>query len=32
VALALLFFFPWMLQTIIGFTQELFINLPSYIR
>ncbi len=32
VSLALLFFFPWMLQIIIGFTQNLFINLPSYIR
>jgi flagellar biosynthetic protein FliQ len=32
VALALLFFFPWMLKIIIGFTQNLFINLPNYIR
>jgi flagellar biosynthetic protein FliQ len=32
VALALLFFFPWMLKIIIGFTQNLFINLPTYIR
>ena len=32
VALALLFFFPWMLKLIIGFTQNLFINLPTYIR
>ena len=32
VALALLFFFPWMLKIIIGYTQNLFINLPTYIR
>ena len=32
VALALLFFFPWMLKIIIGFTQNLIINLPTYIR
>lgn len=32
VAFALLVFFPWMLNVIIGFTQELFINLPTYIR
>ena len=32
VALALLFCFPWMLKIIIGFTQNLFINLPTYIR
>jgi flagellar biosynthetic protein FliQ len=32
VALALLLFFPWMLNLILGFTQDLFINLPTYIR
>ena len=32
VALALLFFFPWMMKLIIGFTQNLLINLPTYIR
>ena len=32
VALALLFFFPWMLKVIIGFTQNLIIELPTYIR
>ncbi len=32
VALALLFFFPWMLKIIIGYTQNLFINLPTYNR
>ncbi len=32
VALALLLFFPWMLNLILGFTQDLFVNLPTYIR
>jgi flagellar biosynthetic protein FliQ len=32
VALALLFFFPWMIKLIVGFTQDLFINLPTFIR
>ena len=32
VALALLIFFPWMMKIIIGFTQNLIINLPTYIR
>ena len=32
VALALLFFFPWMMKVIIGFTQNLIIELPTYIR
>ena len=32
VALALLFFFPWMMKVIIGFTQNLIIDLPIYIR
>ena len=32
VAVALLFFFPWMMKVIIGFTQNLIINLPTYIR
>ena len=32
VAVALLFFFPWMMKVIIGFTQDLIINLPTYIR
>ena len=32
VALALLFFFPWMMKIIVGFTQDLIINLPTYIR
>jgi flagellar biosynthetic protein FliQ len=32
VALALLFFFPWMMKVIIGFTQNLIIDLPTFIR
>lgn len=32
VAIALLFFFPWMMKVIIGFTQNLILELPSYIR
>ena len=32
VALALLVFFPWMLRIICDFTQNLFVNLPMYIR
>ena len=32
VGLALLIFFPWMLQTMIYFIQNLFINIPNYIR
>ena len=32
VGLALLFFFPWMMEMIIGFTQNLFTSLPSYVR
>jgi flagellar biosynthetic protein FliQ len=32
VALALIFFFPWMMQTMIGFTQNLFENLMFYVH
>ena len=32
VGLALLIFFPWMLQIIITFTQNIIINIPNYIR
>jgi flagellar biosynthetic protein FliQ len=32
VAVALLVFFPWMLRIISDFTENLFINLPMYIR
>ena len=32
VALALIFFFPWMMQTMIVFTQNLFENLMFYVH
>ena len=32
VACALLFFLPWMVQTMLGFTQNLFANIDIYIR
>ncbi len=32
VAISLVFFFPWMLSLIIGFTTNLFQNIPTYIR
>lgn len=32
VSLALLIFFPWMLQVMIVFVRNLFINIPNYIR
>lgn len=32
VALALLVFFPWMLNVISDFTQNMFVNLPMFIR
>ncbi len=32
VGLALLIFFPWMLQTIVDFTQNLFANIPLYAK
>jgi flagellar biosynthesis protein FliQ len=32
VALALIFFFPWMMQTMIVFTTNLFENIMFYIR
>ena len=32
VGLAILIFFPWMLQVIIDFTQKLIINIPMYIK
>ena len=32
VAVAVLIFFPWMLQIIIDYTQNLMINLPNYVR
>ncbi len=32
VALALLFFSPWMLRTFTDFAREVFLNFPSWIR
>ena len=32
VGLALVIFFPWMLQLIVTYTQKLFTNIPIYIR
>jgi flagellar biosynthetic protein FliQ len=32
VAVALIFFLPWMIQTMTDFTQALFANLPAYVR
>lgn len=32
VALALLFFFPWMLKIIVTFTENLIMNIPMMIR
>jgi flagellar biosynthetic protein FliQ len=32
VGIALLIFFPWMLELIIDFTRNLFINIPMYIH
>ena len=32
VACALLFFLPWMIQTMLAFTTDLFSNIASYIR
>ncbi len=32
VAVALIFFFPWMMQTMVVYTQNLFENLMFYVR
>jgi len=32
VGIAILLFFPWMLQVLISYTQNLFTNLPNLIR
>lgn len=32
VGVAIILFFPWMMQIIIEFTQKLIINLPTYIK
>jgi flagellar biosynthesis protein FliQ len=32
VAAALVFFFPWMMQTIVGFTEQMFMSMNQFIR
>jgi flagellar biosynthetic protein FliQ len=32
VGLALIFFFPWMVQTMVAFMENLFFNINAYIR
>jgi len=32
VSIAVIIFFPWMLQVIVDFTQNVFISLPNYVR
>jgi flagellar biosynthetic protein FliQ len=32
VAGALIFFFPWMMSTLVGFTQQMFMNMNQFIR
>jgi len=32
VGLALVIFFPWMLQVLVTFTEKIFINIPLYIK
>lgn len=32
VAVALIFFFPWMMQTIVEFTEQMFMNMNQFIR
>ncbi|MCU0538630.1 MAG: flagellar biosynthesis protein FliQ [Desulfobacterales bacterium] len=32
VAAALIFFFPWMMQTIVTFTEQMFLNMNQFIR
>lgn len=32
VALALVFSFPWMMQTLVGFTEQMFAGMNQYIR
>lgn len=32
VATALIFFFPWMMQTIVEFTEQMFLNMNQFIR
>jgi flagellar biosynthetic protein FliQ len=32
VAVALIFFFPWMMQTLVVFTEQMFMGMNQYIR
>jgi len=32
VAAALIFFFPWMMQTLVGFTERIFLGMNHFIR
>jgi flagellar biosynthetic protein FliQ len=32
VGIGILIFFPWMLQVLVSFTENIFINIPSYIK
>lgn len=32
VAAALIFFFPWMMQTLVGFTERIFLGMNQFIR
>lgn len=32
IVVVLLLFFPWMLQLLVGFTRNLLIHIPSYVR
>jgi flagellar biosynthetic protein FliQ len=32
VAVALIFFFPWMMQTLVGFTHQMFMSMNQFIR
>ena len=32
IGVTLLLFFPWMLQLLVGFTRDLLVHIPAYIR
>jgi flagellar biosynthetic protein FliQ len=32
IGITLLFFFPWMLQLLVGFTRDLLVHIPAYVR
>jgi flagellar biosynthetic protein FliQ len=32
VAVSLIFFFPWMMRTLVGFTEQMFMNMNQFIR